>query len=129
MCYFTDYSVYIWLYYRKYHYVLLIALFFFLMIRRPPRSTRIDTLFPYTTLFRSLVDRWRRTTRRQGTHHRQKAAERGIVIIGSPDGREGQDILRVAERLEHDIRINHGGTGFANNTQAKAPARPSRQTL
>src|SRR3546814_11221157 len=27
---------------------------FFLMIRRPPRSTRTDTLFPYTTLFRSL---------------------------------------------------------------------------
>src|SRR3546814_17748361 len=36
--------------------------FFCLMIRRPPRSTRTDTLFPYTTLFRSflaadLVDR------------------------------------------------------------------------
>src|SRR3546814_18106696 len=31
--------------------------FFFLMIRRPPRSTRTDTLFPYTTLFRSLVAR------------------------------------------------------------------------
>src|SRR3546814_14703092 len=30
-----------------------IILFFFLMIRRPPRSTRTDTLFPYTTLFRS----------------------------------------------------------------------------
>src|SRR3546814_18187941 len=29
--------------------------FFFLMIRRPPRSTRTDTLFPYTTLFRSVV--------------------------------------------------------------------------
>src|SRR3546814_5304967 len=29
--------------------------FFFLMIRRPPRSTRTDTLFPYTTLFRSPV--------------------------------------------------------------------------
>src|SRR3546814_1941862 len=29
-------------------------IFFFLMIRRPPRSTRTDTLFPYTTLFRSL---------------------------------------------------------------------------
>src|SRR3546814_5435305 len=28
-------------------------MFFFLMIRRPPRSTRTDTLFPYTTLFRS----------------------------------------------------------------------------
>src|SRR3546814_14386321 len=30
------------------------------MIRRPPRSTRTDTLFPYTTLFRSpLLDHWR----------------------------------------------------------------------
>src|SRR3546814_2849394 len=27
------------------------------MLRRPPRSTRTDTLFPYTTLFRSLEDR------------------------------------------------------------------------
>src|SRR3546814_17855337 len=38
--------------------------FFFLMIRRPPRSTRTDTLFPYTTLFRSALqigaDRYRR---------------------------------------------------------------------
>src|SRR3546814_322535 len=32
------------------------AVFFFLMIRRPPRSTRTDTLFPYTTLFRSVAD-------------------------------------------------------------------------
>src|SRR6188472_1478839 len=33
------------------------SVFFFLMIRRPPRSTRETTLFPYTTLFRSgLVD-------------------------------------------------------------------------
>src|SRR3546814_19680828 len=32
-----------------------IFLVLFLMIRRPPRSTRTDTLFPYTTLFRSIV--------------------------------------------------------------------------
>src|SRR3546814_16517797 len=32
-------------------------MFFFLMIRRPPRSTRTDTLFPYTTLFRSSGNR------------------------------------------------------------------------
>src|SRR3546814_4612384 len=32
--------------------------FFFLMIRRPPRSTRTDTLFPYTTLFRSMGECW-----------------------------------------------------------------------
>src|SRR3546814_17245806 len=36
-------------------YMFLSILFFFLMIRRPPRSTRTDTLFPYTTLFRSSV--------------------------------------------------------------------------
>src|SRR3546814_4756123 len=28
------------------------------MLRRPPRSTRTDTLFPYTTLFRALAQRW-----------------------------------------------------------------------
>src|SRR3546814_11989121 len=32
---------------------MLCYLFFFLMIRRPPRSTRTDTLFPYTTLLRA----------------------------------------------------------------------------
>src|SRR3546814_2822313 len=40
--------------------------FFFLMIRRPPRSTRTDTLFPYTTLFRSaqmLANRLRKNLR------------------------------------------------------------------
>src|SRR3546814_7423439 len=41
------------------------CILFFLMIRRPPRSTRTDTLFPYTTLFRS----WR--SRRRGNFRRQ----------------------------------------------------------
>src|SRR3546814_12704026 len=35
--------------------IVCLMLFFFLMIRRPPRSTRTDTLFPYTTLFRSIL--------------------------------------------------------------------------
>src|SRR3546814_18661110 len=34
---------------------MILFLFFFLIIRRPPRSTRTDTLFPYTTLFRSIT--------------------------------------------------------------------------
>src|SRR3546814_1834145 len=34
-------------------FLFLLLFFFFLTIRRPPRSTRTDTLFPYTTLFRS----------------------------------------------------------------------------
>src|SRR3546814_8508328 len=33
-------------------------LVYYLMIRRPPRSTRTDTLFPYTTLFRSSEWLW-----------------------------------------------------------------------
>src|SRR3546814_15257849 len=35
---------------------MLFFIFFFLMIRRPPRLTRTDTLLPYTTLFRSCAD-------------------------------------------------------------------------
>src|SRR3546814_7552587 len=41
---------------------------FFLIIRRPPRSTRTDTLFPYTTLFRS-ADRAAHLGRRNEFHH------------------------------------------------------------
>src|SRR3546814_6987616 len=33
----------------------MLSFVFFLMIRRPPRSTRTDTLFPYTTLFRAIL--------------------------------------------------------------------------
>src|SRR3546814_15850397 len=36
-----------------FYFAFFFVVFFFLMIRRPPRSTRTDTLFPYTTLFRS----------------------------------------------------------------------------
>src|SRR3546814_9101558 len=46
-------SSYLCVYFR--HCSLMPILLFFLMIRRPPRSTRTDTLFPYTTLFRSCV--------------------------------------------------------------------------
>src|SRR3546814_20479249 len=41
-----------------FHDILSLFFCFFLMIRRPPRSTRTDTLFPYTTLFRSKADEW-----------------------------------------------------------------------
>src|SRR3546814_11723364 len=33
-----------------------VFLFYFLMLQRPPRSSRTDTLFPYTTRFRSFAD-------------------------------------------------------------------------
>src|SRR3546814_5807054 len=50
------------------------------MIRRPPRSTRTDTLFPYTTLFRSRVGRvqlLRPDLRRYGSYGRALSSARG----------------------------------------------------
>src|SRR3546814_7605483 len=44
------------------------------MIRRPPRSTRTDTLFPYTTLFRSALSH---AARPGGDHLRQPAPAEG----------------------------------------------------
>src|SRR3546814_13707912 len=49
---------------------------FFLMIRRPPRSTRTDTLFPYTTLFRSIQH-----IRRFAGSRRDHPAREGIISI------------------------------------------------
>src|SRR3546814_17029405 len=67
-------------------YLTVIFLFFFLMIRRPPRSTRTDTLFPYTTLFRSharLIDGARpegpRAARPPLSGHRM----REVMVVGA----------------------------------------------
>src|SRR3546814_14169767 len=71
----------------------MLIVFFFLMIRRPPRSTRTDTLFPYTTLFRSA--RW---------VARSRAA---FASVSEPSGQEprwvvmgrGADVPRPIEVL------------------------------
>src|SRR3546814_14430667 len=73
-----------------------IVCFFFLMILRPPRATRTDTLFPYTTLFRSPASdprpeshgklsargaelpRGRREVARTEELHRQRSEERRV---------------------------------------------------
>src|SRR3546814_9672017 len=54
---------------------------FFLMIRRPPRSTRTDTLFPYTTLFRSAG--------RAATPRRRSSGKRSSPKA-NPDGRSAR---------------------------------------
>src|SRR3546814_4891480 len=56
------------------------------MIRRPPRSTRTDTLFPYTTLFRSTGTQWRQIWPRHYVHrwrarHRHGSGET-LMSIG-----------------------------------------------
>src|SRR3546814_14567845 len=79
---------------------------FFLMIRRPPRSTRTDTLFPYTTLFRSsllVAAEGRHSPTREAAHinvarwgydevaiitaiHHEKSHENTAYEIFYPDG-------------------------------------------
>src|SRR3546814_2932190 len=54
------------------------------MIRRPPRSTRTDTLFPYTTLFRSCRPRGERLFSGAAPH---QAAPAGLWRTGRPHGR------------------------------------------
>src|SRR3546814_13780544 len=64
---------------------MIFILFFFLNIRRPPRSTRTDTLFPYTTLFRS-----------DEGERRPEDVDRGIILTADaldrhqtvPDGEQ-----------------------------------------
>src|SRR3546814_11128858 len=69
-------------------------IFFFLMIRRPPRSTRTDTLFPYTTLFRSQQgDEARVVTNRvpTGVAWQQGRRVRHAAVRGSEDAIEERD--------------------------------------
>src|SRR3546814_9342468 len=72
------------------------------MIRRPPRSTRTDTLFPYTTLFRSRRSS-RRTSRGQSVKTRRH--ERGVLglryllrsSLGAGAGVEPDQVRRAVE--------------------------------
>src|SRR3546814_1016972 len=83
--------------------ILCSCLFFFLMIRRPPRSTRTDTLFPYTTLFRSgrqapLWPQGGRTGRRRG--RRPQRAYAG----GFPPGNRSEEHTSELQSL---MRISY----------------------
>src|SRR3546814_1620169 len=70
------------------------------MIRRPPRSTRTDTLFPYTTLFRSLDVR---VVAAQGRHHRAAAGAcaHDRPAHGVPDVHEGEGARGVGAHPLH----------------------------
>src|SRR3546814_8763429 len=65
------------------------------MIRRPPRSTRTDTLFPYTTLFRSPDDG------QQAPHPPRLSQEEGRGSLSGTDREAGSPQIRIS-----------GGPGF-----------------
>src|SRR3546814_6355679 len=77
-------------------------LFFFLMIRRPPRSTRTDTLFPYTTRFRSGFS--------GGEKKRNEMVQMGIIdprlaILDETDSGLDIDALRTFRSEEHTSEL------------------------
>src|SRR3546814_3153691 len=75
--------------------------FFLLMIRRPPRTTRTDTLFPYTTLFRS-----ERTT----AHHHDGKPEHALLcprVDGVADILVG-DAEAAGEARHHGVGLAAG---------------------
>src|SRR3546814_3171086 len=82
----------------------MVVVIFFLMIRRPPRSTRTDTLFPYTTRFRSerpgrapgAGTALRQHPRAQGTGAAGLRAEAQDADPAVPHSR-----IRLAGRLVH----------------------------
>src|SRR3546814_6993347 len=93
------------------------------MIRRPPRSTRPDTLFPYTTLFRSVVERGGR-------------AHRDLEDFGDQGFRNGL-VEEAANRAASDDNVIE--TGFARHVAFTRPSgaaaragprfRPARSSI
>src|SRR3546814_17102060 len=85
--------------------------FFFLMIRRPPRSTRTDTLFPYTTLFRSARQERVRPRVRPGSSHSAPRPSAGwptpfrLESVATPPV-ENQELK--SPRLQGDARLCGG---------------------
>src|SRR3546814_2397534 len=70
------------------------------MIRRPPRSTRTDTLFPYTTLFRSHASNARV---RQKPHHARATANQGAVVDGLRRSEEHTSELQSLMRISYAV--------------------------
>src|SRR3546814_10172854 len=103
------------------------VLFFFLMIRRPPRSTRTDTLFPYTTLFRSLPAHARGNQARGRQQHDDRA-DMGDDARSEEHTSELQSLMRISyavfclKQKREDIVI-HLGKGFTLHTTRQSQHR------
>src|SRR3546814_9138479 len=75
------------------------------MIRRPPRSTRTDTLFPYTTLFRSIAAhyRWRKRRVRRWVHGAVDAGARQLLVLGTGRSEEHTSELQSLMRTSYAV--------------------------
>src|SRR3546814_15630280 len=83
-------------------------LYFFLMIGRPPRSTRTDTLFPYTTLFRSGRQGAGGSLRDRPPDRRRRPARPSLAQAVHPPADRTPALDRSGDRRELR-RHGHGG--------------------
>src|SRR3546814_19395173 len=101
-----------------------VIVLFFLMIRRPPRSTRTDTLFPYTTLFRSILQLGFQlpSLARLGLLPRPRwgVAHAGVRRIMKLIGRDGRSEEHTSE-LQSLMRISYAVFCLYNNTSQEPP--------
>src|SRR3546814_10142727 len=106
------------------------------MIRRPPRSTRTDTLFPYTTLFRSLgaVRPGQRPGRLRQLRRTHVVGRRVAEVAHQGDGSGGVGHLALVRRLRphQPGEIARGflvaGEGIAAEAPAERGARGDRKS-
>src|SRR3546814_7961411 len=106
--------------------------FFFLMIRRPPRSTRTDTLFPYTTLFRSATDLIVYSSIEGIRLPSLSDVEQLIAaqhLIGPRDERQHQIIFSRAERQRHALTVHQCALARFQHPRIKGVARAVRTLL
>src|SRR3546814_6616664 len=81
---------------------------FFLMIRLPPRSTRTDTLFPYTTLFRSPVEQyWSVTAYDRETHALIKKVDRASRASNAAEVTKNDRSEEHTSELQSLMRISY----------------------
>src|SRR3546814_7127477 len=95
------------------------------MIRRPPRSTRTDTLFPYTTLFRSA--RETRDARRENRHSRNATARRSATRWtrrSEEHTSELQSLMRISyavfclkKKHDHQLLAHQHNSPITNTNQ------------
>src|SRR3546814_13695034 len=84
----------------------MLSCLFFLMIRRPPRSTRTDTLFPYTTLFRSSSDDDEEKSNEDGDGNADSDLKRlgdDMDVKLSKKDRHGKLVQEILRQQEDDV--------------------------
>src|SRR3546814_3377565 len=91
------------------------SIFFCLMIRRPPRSTRTDTLFPYTTLFRRVLFRSRLTAdalQRAVPDRVEQAADQSVTSSVTPVDSAIAITVDGLLKIDLEVRYTSGGGGI-----------------